>query len=112
MLSAKRYNLDRVLDHEIGHILSAWGRIAKVNMHVEEEGHVMSATILRDIDWSQQDVDLWCSASPCGRTELEAEWTYPVLPLPVAIADSGTSILSDGVDAGGYDGGLSSDANY
>lgn len=98
--------LAQMLDHEIGHILSAWGRIKKVNMHIAEDYHVMTAGVRRAVQWTQEDIDLWCSASPCGRTELGEEWTYPVLPLPDAVADSGTSILSDGVDAGGNVGGL------
>lgn len=100
MLTTKSYNLAPVLDHEIGHVLSAWGHVKKVDMHVQEEYHVMSAGVLRGVEWTQQDIDLWCSASPCGRTELDEEWTYPVLP-PV-VSDGGTSYLSDsGVDAGG-----------
>lgn len=111
-LYAKREWLEEVVDHEIGHILSDWGQVARVNMHLRADYHVMSPTLHRGTQWTQEDIDLWCSASPCGRTELDGDWIYPVLPLPGTVADAGTSYLSGtAIDAGGYDGGLPSDAN-
>ena len=98
--------LPNLLDHEIGHVLSSWGNALHVDQHVQEDGHIMSVLNKRTNHWTQEDIDLWCSASPCGKTRMEPSWLSPV-------SDAGTSYLSvDGSDDGvPTDAGALTDAN-
>lgn len=91
--------LPNLLDHEIGHVLSAWGLVAQVAEHLPP-GHIMSVSNKRENQWTQEDIDLWCSASPCGKTRMEASWLSPV---PAGV----TSYLSE---SSGLDGGVPTDA--
>lgn len=81
--------LPNLLDHEIGHILST-----KLDKHLPP-GHIMSEVNKRENRWTQEDVDLWCSGSPCTKTSWQDETTdLPDSGLPVAVSDAGTSRLS------------------
>lgn len=108
LLTTKRRFLENVIDHEIGHILSAWGTALKVSQHLPEEGHVMSSASGVG-PWTAEDVFLWCSASPCGKESWNEtdndngashgnteHWTLPDSGLP----DGGLLLpLDSGADA-------------
>lgn len=96
--------LPNLLDHEIGHVLSAWGQVAKVPMHLPDTGNIMSPINRRENRWTQADIDLWCSAAPCGKTRMNPSWLSPV-------SDAGTSLHSTVVygDAGPADSGPGGD---
>lgn len=105
LLGPKAHVLENVLDHEIGHILSAWGSVAGVNMHLPA-GNLMAGTVSNTSIWTQADIDLWCGASPCGKTLLDPSWQTGALPPPGVVADGG-HLESFDVDSGatGPDGG-------
>jgi hypothetical protein len=58
----------------------------------------MAAINKREHRWTQEDMDFWCSASPCGNTQLPEGISGEPFGLPDTISDAGTSRLS--VDSG------------
>lgn len=60
--------IDAVIDHEIGHVLSAWGKFSE---KTDSAGHLPSGNLMGGNllpphqQWTQDDIDLWCSVSPC-----------------------------------------------
>lgn len=98
--------LPNLLDHEIGHVLSSWGSRPGFSLHLPNTGNIMSPVNRRENQWTQDDIDLWCSAAPCGNARIDSSWLSPV-------SSAGTSYLSvDGSDGGvPTDAGALTDAN-
>lgn len=86
--------LPNMLDHEIGHILSSWGTVLGVDQHLPP-GHIMSVVNKRENRWTQADIDLWCSASPCSKTTWQEETSDEPNGTSDVDSDAGTSSLSN-----------------
>ncbi len=68
----KSWALNWTVLHEIGHLVSGWGRGVEGGMHLPELAGTMAPGCRNHVcpTWSEADVDLICSHAPCEAARL------------------------------------------